>query len=99
MALMKRATNKLYKAGLEHLEIHRYSAGYGIEDRRFSAQQGSLHDSVEAAIEAALEGERPTQIRVPNMICPFCECKFYLPEDKVKCICPDCSHELWIQTI
>lgn len=64
MALVKRATKQVHKAGVnKNIEIHRHTCGFIIEDRRYTAQTGKVYRSEQEAIKAALSGIRPRELR------------------------------------
>ena len=63
-AMLRRATAKLRKTGIEHIEIRRGLWGPMIYDPRMKSQQGRCFDSVDAAVNAAIAGERPEKMGV-----------------------------------
>jgi hypothetical protein len=61
MAMMKRATATLHKVGIP-LNVHKRLWGYALENPMFKRQRSICHKTVQLAIEAAMNGERPTDL-------------------------------------
>jgi len=61
MALLKRATGKLQKAGIA-LEGHRGLWGYYLYNPALGKQRCAVYNSAKEAVQAALRGEQPTPV-------------------------------------
>jgi hypothetical protein len=61
MAVLKRATKKLQDAGIA-LEVRKGMYGPYLADPALKRQRGVVYKNVDAAVQAALNGERPTEI-------------------------------------
>lgn len=64
MTVLKKATAKLRRHGVELLEISRCGVGYWVSNPDYGDYQTAMrfHSTVDDAVQAAVNGERPSKV-------------------------------------
>ena len=65
MIVMKEATEQLHQHGI-HLTVKRGLWGYYLDDPNLAVQRSRYYPTTKQCIEAALAGERPTDLEETN---------------------------------
>lgn len=60
--IAKRATRKLRDAGIVDFEIHKGKYGFSIRHIQWTHQSGLVYPTADAAVDAAIRGERPKNL-------------------------------------